>query len=111
MPEHDDRLPLHQMLEHAREALELIRHRERAEIATNRMLQFSLNYLILVVGEAATQVSTAGRAQYPGIPFSTRRPGPSLDGQTTRPGWLGERLDVGYVIDVLYPRPRWRPGD
>ena len=39
MPEHDDRLPLHQMLEHAREALELIRHRERAEIATNRMLQ------------------------------------------------------------------------
>jgi len=70
MPEHDDRLPLHQMLEHAREALVLIRHRERAEIATNRMLQLSLNYLILVVGEAATRVSTAGRAQYPGIPFS-----------------------------------------
>jgi hypothetical protein len=37
--------------------------------------------------------------------------GLSLDAQTTRPGWLGERLDVGYVIDVLYPRARWRPGD
>jgi hypothetical protein len=23
---------------------------------------------------------------------------------TTRLGWLGERLDVGYAIDVLHPR-------
>jgi hypothetical protein len=27
-----------------------------------------------------------------------------LDAQTTRPGWLGERLDVAYAIDVLHPR-------
>ena len=27
-----------------------------------------------------------------------------LDAQTTRPGWLWERLDVGYAIDVLHPR-------
>jgi 5-methylcytosine-specific restriction endonuclease McrA len=26
-----------------------------------------------------------------------------LDAQTTRPGWLWERLDVGYAIDVLHP--------
>jgi hypothetical protein len=26
-----------------------------------------------------------------------------LDAQTTRPGWLGERLNVGYAIDVLHP--------
>jgi hypothetical protein len=26
-----------------------------------------------------------------------------LDERTTCPGWLGERLDVGYVIDVLHP--------
>ena len=26
-----------------------------------------------------------------------------LDAQTTRPGWLGERLNVGYPIDVLHP--------
>jgi Domain of unknown function (DUF222)/HNH endonuclease len=31
-----------------------------------------------------------------------------LDARTTRPGWLGERLDVGWAIDVL--RPRARPG-
>jgi len=27
-----------------------------------------------------------------------------LDAQTTRPGWLWERLDVGYAMDVLHPR-------
>ena len=26
-----------------------------------------------------------------------------LNAKTTRPGWLGERLDVGYAIDVLHP--------
>src|SRR5207248_9235556 len=26
-----------------------------------------------------------------------------LDARTTTPWWLGERLDVGYAIDVLHP--------
>jgi Domain of unknown function (DUF222)/HNH endonuclease len=30
--------------------------------------------------------------------------GLTLDAHTTTPGWLGERLDVGYAIDVLHPR-------
>jgi hypothetical protein len=30
--------------------------------------------------------------------------GLELTAQTTRPGWLGEHLDVGYAIDVLHPR-------
>jgi hypothetical protein len=29
-----------------------------------------------------------------------------LDPQTTTPGWLGERLNVGYAIDVLHPSAR-----
>jgi hypothetical protein len=29
--------------------------------------------------------------------------GLSLDAETSRPGWLGERLDVGWAIDVLHP--------
>jgi hypothetical protein len=29
--------------------------------------------------------------------------GLSLGAQTMTPGWLGERLDVGYAIDVLHP--------
>jgi hypothetical protein len=26
-----------------------------------------------------------------------------VDTRTAMPGWLGERLDVGYAIDVLHP--------
>jgi 5-methylcytosine-specific restriction endonuclease McrA len=30
--------------------------------------------------------------------------GVHIDGDTSRPGWLGERLDVGWATDVLHPR-------
>ncbi len=30
----------------------------------------------------------------------------ALDVHTPRPLWFGEKLDVGYAIDVLHPRPR-----
>ena len=30
--------------------------------------------------------------------------GVQLDAYTLRPSWGGERLDVGYAIDVLHPR-------
>jgi hypothetical protein len=36
--------------------------------------------------------------------------GADLHAHTATPQWLGERLDVGYAIDVLHPRaqtPRW----
>jgi hypothetical protein len=29
-----------------------------------------------------------------------------LDARTTRPGWLGECLDLGWAIGVLHPRAR-----
>ena len=37
--------------------------------------------------------------------------GLTLDAHTTTPGWLGERLDVGYAIDVLHPRANPDPTD
>jgi 5-methylcytosine-specific restriction endonuclease McrA len=55
-------------------------------------------------------------AAVPGDPTTALRAqheaqGLHLDAQTTRPGWLGERLDVGWAIDVLHPRanPRAQP--
>jgi hypothetical protein len=30
--------------------------------------------------------------------------GLELHAHTAMPGWLGERLNVGYAIDVLHPR-------
>lgn len=70
MSEHDDRLPMHQMLEHAREAVDMARGRARLELETNRMLQLALVHLLLIVGEAATRVSPAGRLRHPDIPWS-----------------------------------------
>ena len=29
-----------------------------------------------------------------------------LDARTATPGWLGERLDIGWAIDVLHPLAR-----
>jgi 5-methylcytosine-specific restriction endonuclease McrA len=48
-------------------------------------------------------------AAVPAVPVETLRAqheeqGLQLDTRTTMPGWLGERLDVGYAIDVLHPR-------
>ena len=70
MSEHDDRLPMHQMLDLARQGLEVTTGRARAEIHTNRILQLALAHVILIVGEAATRVSAAGRLRYPEIPWA-----------------------------------------
>jgi hypothetical protein len=32
-----------------------------------------------------------------------RAQGLALDARTTCPGWLGERLDVAWALDVLHP--------
>jgi uncharacterized protein with HEPN domain len=61
---------MHQMLEHAREAVELVRGRPRTELESNRVLQLALAHLVLVVGEVASRVSPAGRARYPEIPWN-----------------------------------------
>jgi hypothetical protein len=47
-------------------------------------------------------------SEVPGDPVATLRTrhaaeGLRLDALTTRPGWLGERLDLGWAIDVLHP--------
>ena len=70
MSEHDDRLPMHQMLDHAREAVDVISGRPRAELPTNRILQLALVHLVPVVGEAATRVSRAGQTLHPEIPWA-----------------------------------------
>jgi uncharacterized protein with HEPN domain len=69
MSEHDDRLPMHQMLQHAREAVEMIGGQTLLELRTNRMFQLALVHLVQVVGEAATRVSRATQTRHPDIPW------------------------------------------
>lgn len=69
MSERDDRLPMHQMLEHAREAIEVLRGKTRADLRADRTLQLALVALVGIVGEAARRVSVAGQASHPQIPW------------------------------------------
>ena len=48
-----DRVALRHMLDHAREAIGMIRDKSRTDLDTNRMLNLALVRLVEVVGEAA----------------------------------------------------------
>ena len=50
MTRHDDKVRLKHMLEHAREAVAMIKGKERADLRLERMLELSLIRLIEVVG-------------------------------------------------------------
>ena len=69
MSEHDDRLPLLQMRDHAREAVALVASRQRSDVERDRLLQLALERLAEIVGEAANRVSTASQARFPDIPW------------------------------------------
>jgi len=58
------------MLDHAREATELLGNANREELARNRLLQLALTRLMEIVGEAANRVSEATREKTPEIPWA-----------------------------------------
>ena len=95
MSEHDDRLPMLQMLEHAREAIGMLRGSSRAGLAMDRVLQLALVHLVQIVGEAATRVSDAGRARHPEVPWA--------QAITTRHRVVHgyDRIDYGVVWDTI----------
>ena len=68
MPEHLDRMRMQHMLDHAREALEMVGSRVQDDVLANRLLQLALVQLAGVVGEAARRVSDQTQARYPEIP-------------------------------------------
>lgn len=63
MTQHDDRTRLQHMLDHAIEAVELIRGHKRADLDHDRKLNLALVRLVEIVGEAAARVSAATRTQ------------------------------------------------
>ena len=57
MSRHDDTVRLRHMLDHAREATQLVAGRTRGALDQDRVLNLALTRLLEVVGEAAARVS------------------------------------------------------
>lgn len=65
----DDSVTLSQMLDHAREAADLVKNRSRQDLDEDRLLNLALVRLVEVVGEAATRVSSSCRSAHPELPW------------------------------------------
>lgn len=61
MSKRDDRVSVRQMLDHAREAVALVRERSRRDLDIDRLLSLSLTRLMEIIGEAASRVSEGFR--------------------------------------------------
>jgi len=70
MPRDRDRVRLLHMLEHAREAVQLVEGRERMSLDEDRVLSLALVRLLEIVGEAAAGVSAEARDTHPAIPWA-----------------------------------------
>jgi uncharacterized protein with HEPN domain len=69
MPHHDDAISMRQMLDHAREAARLAQEHTRTELDSDRLLGLALLQLLLILGEAASRISSACQETHPEIPW------------------------------------------
>ena len=70
MSRRDSELPLHQMLDHAREAIILSNGRSSEELVDDRVLGLAIVRLMEIVGEAANRVPKEERSRHPEIPWT-----------------------------------------
>lgn len=69
MPRREAGVSLRQMYGYAREAMDMVRDRARADLDTDRMLNLALVRLLEILGAAAGRVPQEDRARYPQIPW------------------------------------------
>lgn len=69
MSQRDDRVYLRHMLDHARDAAEIIQGRTRQDLETDRTLRYALLHIVCITGEAAARVSAGTQQQYAAIPW------------------------------------------
>jgi uncharacterized protein with HEPN domain len=62
---------LYHIWEAATEAMTHIKGRTRTDLDRERLLQLALVRLLEIIGEAAANISMAGRRQFPGIPWGS----------------------------------------
>ena len=65
----DDRWRVGHKIDAASQALAFVEGRRREDLESDPMLRLALTRAVEIVGEAATQVSEAGRCVFPGVPW------------------------------------------
>ena len=66
----DESIRLRHMLDHAREAVNLVQNRNRQDLDMDRVLGLALVRLMEIVGEAANRVPEEVRTQHPSIAWT-----------------------------------------
>lgn len=95
MTHHDDVARLRHMLEHATEAVEMVRGRRREDLDRDRQLNLALVRLLEVVGEAAARVSPSMQRSLPSIPW------PDIVGLRNRLIHGYDQVDFDILWDVI----------
>jgi len=106
MTQHDARVCLQQMLDHAQEALDLLAGKDKNNLASDRVLELALVRLVEIVGEAATRLSPEDQARYPSIPWREiigmrNRLAHGYDAIDPNVLWDTIRIDLPPLIDEL----------
>ncbi len=70
MSQHDLRITLQQMRDHAAEAAAIAAKRSRQDLSQDRLLNLGLTRLVEIVGEAATRVPPDAREKMSSIPWT-----------------------------------------
>lgn len=69
MMPHKDEIRLRHMLDHAREAVDMIKGKREKDLKNERMLELALVRLIEIVGEASARISPEEQEKWPSIPW------------------------------------------
>lgn len=69
MTRHDPLVALQHMLDHSREAVQMVEGRRREDLDTDRQLNLALMRLLEIIGEAANRIPPQQRRHWPGIPW------------------------------------------
>ena len=70
MSKRDQTVRLRHMLDHAKEAVFLVRGKSRKDLDSDRLLNLALVRLVEIIGEAAARVPREEWSSYPEIPWS-----------------------------------------
>jgi uncharacterized protein with HEPN domain len=107
MSQRDDAVTLHQMLDHAKEARDLLKGKRRSVLDRDRVLSLAVIRLLEVLGEAANRASPETRTRHPAIQWRQiiglrNRLIHAYDSVDTDVLWLIVKKDLPKLI------PRWR---